>query len=174
MCLKIGNGDETQAIVKEIERHLHNREKWFGLAGTPSGETHRADRMAGGVSPFQLVAGNNAFGSWVQIIGSDDTPVHSDMTKMDAHRVMVIDTNSINPFITQLIAGESSEIAALLAAEEFTEFPYISQSNLNDSGISEILTRRATSGVKVWARTCCIGGNGNTIDFYIGVHEYLV
>lgn len=48
--------------VEEIEKHFHGREKWFGLAASPSGETHRADRMNGAILPFQLEAGDSAFG----------------------------------------------------------------------------------------------------------------
>ena len=158
--------------VHEIERHIHTREKWFGLASSPSGETHRADRMAGGISPFTLTAGNDDFGSWVQILGSDDTPVEIDMEYWDAHRFIVTSTTSTNIFVVQLVAGESSGIATKIAAEEFTEVPYIAASNNNDSGISGIITRRVPAGEKIWARAACIGDNAVTISFYFGIHEY--
>lgn len=158
--------------VNEIERHHHNREKWFGLATTASGEVHVADRMAGGIQPFRLTAGNDDFGAWVQLLGSSDTPVSSGSMKFDGHRFMVSATNSTNPYIIQVIHGESADFAAKLAAEEFTESPYISASNNNDSGVSDIMAVRVDSGVKVWARTACIGGNGTTIDIYFGIHEY--
>jgi hypothetical protein len=168
----LGTPDSLAYRVHEIERHLHNQEKWFGLAGVPSGETHVADRMAGGIAPFQLVAGVDDFGAWVQILGSDDTPVIAGNVKIDGHRFMVIDTNSTNPFIVQFVVGESSEIAAKIAAEEFTEAPYISATNNNDSGISDIMSRRADAGSKVWARCACIGSSGSLFDFYFGIHEY--
>lgn len=158
--------------VEEIEKHFHNREKWFGLAAVASGETHVADRMGGGIAPFQLTAGNDDFGSWVQILGSSDTPVQSGMVKFDAHRFIVTDTNSTLPYIIQIVVGESADIAAKIAAEEFTEAPYVAATNNIDSGISDILTSRVSAGVKVWARVCCIGGNGTTIDLYMGIHEY--
>lgn len=170
--MTIGNGDPVLKEVIEIEHHLHNREKWFGLAAVALGELHVADRMAGGIDPFQLVAGNLTFGSWVQILGATDTPVGEGMVKFDGHRVIVTDTNSVDPFIVQIAVGELVDLAALIAAEEFTEFPYISASNNNDSGISEIISRRISAGQKVWARVCCIGSNGSTIDIYFGIHEY--
>lgn len=159
--------------VTEIEHHLHNREKWFGFAAVANAELHVADRMAGGIQPFQLTAGNDDFGAWVQMLGSNDTPVSSNMTKFDGHRIMVTDTNSTNPFIIQIAVGESADLAAKIAAEEFTEIPYISASNLNDSGISDILSLRVDAGEKVWARTCCIGFSGSLIDLYFGLHEYV-
>ena len=171
----IGGGLDQRILteVQEIEHHLHNREKWFGIAGTPSGETHVADRMAGGIQPFVLTAGNDDFGAWVQVLGSDDTPVSSGMTKFDGHRAMVTDTNATAPFIIQVASGESAGLAAKIAAEEFTEFPYISATNNNDSGISEIISIRLSAGEKVWARACAIGASGSVFDVYFGIHEYL-
>ena len=158
--------------TNEIERHLHSQEKWFGAATTPSGETHIADRMVGGIDPFTLTAGNDTFGAWLQVLGSSDTPVSTGMTKFDAHRFMVTSTDSTLPFIIQIATGESAGLAAKIAAEEFTEAPYVSATNNNDSGIQDILSIRISAGEKVWARAACIGGNGNTIDFYYGIHEY--
>lgn len=158
--------------VEEIEKHLHNREKWFGVAAVTNGEIHVADRMAGGISPFVLTAGNDDFGSWVQILGSSDTPVVAGNTKFDAHRFLVTATNSTNPYIIQIAGGESADLAALVAAEAFTEAPYIAATNNNDSGISDVMSSRVAAGTKVWARCACIGGNGTTLNAYIGLHEY--
>ena len=158
--------------VHEIEKHLHNYEKWFGAAASASGETHVADRMDGAITPFTLTAGNNAFGSWVQILGSSDTPVTSGSVKYDIHRVMVTATNSTNPYIVQIVCGESADIATKLAAQQYTEFGYISASNNNDSGITDVLEPRQLTGCKVWARCACVGGNGTTLAFYFGIHEY--
>ena len=159
--------------VKEIENHLHNRERWFGLAAVPDAELHRFDLMNGSIQPFQLVAGNNDFGNWVQIIGSTDTPIDAGMTKVDGHRFMVVGTNSTLPFIIQFSFGESAGLAAAVAAGNYTMTPYVAATNNIETGISEILSMRQDSGTKVWSRCACVGGNGTTIDLYIGVHEYL-
>lgn len=158
--------------IEEIEKHFHNREKWFGVAASPSGETHVADRVGGATSAFTLTAGNNDFGSWVQILGSSDTPVQTDYAYFDAHRYIVTTTNSTNAYIIQIVAGESADIATNLANEAFSETMYISASNNNDSGIETIKTSRIPTGTKVWVRTACIGGNGTTISLYFGLHEY--
>lgn len=158
--------------TKEIERHLHNREKWFGDAAVAVGETHVADRMVGGIAAFALLSDNDDFGSWVQLIGSDDTPVSAGMIIFDGHRFMVVDTDSTAAFIIQVAAGESADLAASIAAEEFTEVPYISQSNQNDSGISDIMSLRIPVGSKIWGRCACIGQDAKTINVYFGIHEY--
>jgi hypothetical protein len=157
----------------EIEKHLHNREKWFGAAASPSGETHVADRIGGATTTFALLSGNSDFGSWVQVLGSSDTPVYPDMTKIDAHRFLVTTTDSTSPFIIQVASGESSGLAAKITAEEFTEAPYIAATNSNDSGINDIMSIRIEVGEKVWARCACIGQDAKTINLYFGIHEYV-
>jgi hypothetical protein len=161
------------AGVIENEGHIHNWEKWFGLAASADAELHVADRMGPAIAPFQLIAGNLTWGSWVQILGTNDTPASTGMTLFDGHRVIVIDTDSVNPFIIQVVGGESAGIAAQLAAENFSEFPFVSGTNNNDSGITDIISHRIDVGTKVWARACCIGSNGSTIDLYFGIHEYI-
>lgn len=159
--------------VHEIEKHFHGREKWFGAAVTPSGETHVADRMATSAATFVLTSGNDIFGSWVQILGSSDTPVTSGMVKFDTHRFLVTGTNDTSPYIVQIISGESADFATKLAAEEFTETPYIAATNNNDSGIEDVMSIRLDVGTKVWARCRCIGQTTKTISFFYGIHEYV-
>lgn len=167
-----GAEDSVSYRIAEVERHLHNTEKWFGMAVTPVGETHVADRMNDAASAFTLTAGNDAFGPWVQVLGSEDTPVTTGAVKFDAHRILVSNTNSTNPFVLQVVSGESADIAAKIVAEAFSESPYISATNNNDSGITDIMVRRTLTGEKVWARTRCIGSSGSTLDFFFGIHEY--
>jgi len=124
------------------------------------------------IAAFQLTSGNNAFGSWLQVFGSSDTPITSGETKFDLHRILFTDTNSTDPFIIQIVTGESADIAAKLIAEDFNEFPYISATNNNDSGITELIDKRCDVGEKVWMRCANVGGNGTLLDFYCGIHEY--
>lgn len=168
----LGPEDSIGYRVGEIERHFHNAERWFGAANTPVGETHVADLMEFANNPFTLVAGNNDFGAWVQVLGSEDTPVVSSSVKFDQHRFMVTETNSTNEFVIQAVAGEFSELATKIANFDYSTTPYISATNLNDSGINEVMVRRQPVGVKVWSRVRCIGGNGSTMQLYFGIHEY--
>ncbi len=168
--------DPQIATIEEatfiVQNHNHNHEKWMGVAASPSGETHKADRLGPGIAAFALLSDNDAYGSWVQILGSSDTPIQAGKTQMDAHRVLVTTTNSTEAFVVQFAFGESAGLAALIAAEDMTEFAYISATNNADSGISEIRTKRIASGTKIWARAICIGQTAKTINLYIGVHEY--
>jgi hypothetical protein len=168
----LGVKDSAAYRANEIERHLHNREKWFGKAVVPNLEVHVADRMDGVVLPFTLTSGNSAFGSWVQLLGSSDTPVSSGSVMLDAHRFMVTTTDSISSYIIHIASGELADLAAKVAVEQFTEAPYKAETNNNDSGISNVMSIRIAVGEKVWARCACVGGNAQGIDFYYGIHEY--
>jgi len=158
--------------VHEIERHFHGREKWFGAAAVPAGETHVADRMGPSIVGFSIVSGNNAFGNWVQVLGSTDTPCKAGYKYFDAHSVLVTSANDTNPFLVQIIAGESADIVANLAAEMHSEFPFEAATNQINGGEFAIMSSRVPAGTKVWARCICIGSNAKTIVMFAGIHEY--
>ena len=169
-------GDLGARILKTVDEtvlHHHNLEKWFGIAVDSDGGLSVGARMDGAVLPFRLTAGASDFGNWVQILGSSNTPVQAGMTKFDLHRAMVVSTDSTVQFVVQIIRGESGDLAAKLSAEDFTEFPYVSGSNNNDSGIADIIDERCDVCSKMWARCACIGQTGKVIDFYFGIHEYI-
>jgi hypothetical protein len=139
--------------------------KWFGSFSGVADELHVADRLGGGVLPFTLLSGNDNFGSWVQILGSTDTPLIQDRTLFDLNQFLVTVTDSTNLFIIQIVTGESAGIAAKILAESFDEFPYIT------GGIIDLRKTKIKSGTKVWARTCCIGADAKSISFYFGIQE---
>ena len=67
--------------IFEIERHFHSYERWYEAAASPSGETHIADRIGSGSGAFQIDAGNDDWGLWVQVLGSSDTPADTGKVK---------------------------------------------------------------------------------------------
>ncbi len=46
-----GAHDSLAYRVNEVEHHFHVKERWFGLANTPSGEDHRGDPIGTTVTP---------------------------------------------------------------------------------------------------------------------------
>jgi len=168
----LGVNNSLAYRVHEIERHFHNNEYWLGAAAVPAGETNIADEIGPSIAAFPLLSGNDAYGNWVQVLGSADTPIHADSVSLDAHRIMVTTTDSTSPFHVQFITGEAAELATKLAAKDYTGFAYISATNNGDSGITEIISRRIDVGTKVWARAICIGLDAKTINIYVAVHEY--
>ena len=155
--------------VHEIERHLHSGARWFETATTPSGETHVADRIGSGSGSFQLDGGNDSWGSWVQIIGSEDTPVRTDYKYFDPHQIIIEDTENASVYFLQFSRGDSG--AAGLAAGTYTELIY-SASVQKETGIIQVQTGRAPAGSKIWARCWSVGDNTGTFNFFMGIHEY--
>lgn len=156
--------------VMEIERHTHSYARWLGLATVPSGETHRADPAATAASAFQIDAGSSAYGAWVQVLGSSDTPLLAGSVYFDLHRLLVTTTERSSPYVMQVAFGETA--AGALTAGTYTEIVFAPASNLVNSGPIDLQSRRHLSGTKVWARCICPGQATATLDFYIGIHEY--
>lgn len=166
----LGVNNSLAYRVNEIERHLHSYESWFGLAASPSGEIHRADRIGPGIAPFVIDAGNNDWGTWVQILGSSDTPARTGGVKFDFHKLLFTATENNSVYFFQLGFGESGDDA--LAAGEFTEDVFVPSAFFIDSGPVEIQNRRKSAGTKIWARCLSDGDNTGTMSFYFGLHEY--
>jgi len=157
--------------VHEIERHLHSSGSWFGLAASPSGTTHVADRIGAGILPFELDAGNEDWGSWVQVLGSSDTPARASQVYFDPHEIVITSTEKAGTYFLQFARGDSG--AAGLAAGNYTEVVFESDAvGARAAGITRVQTGRAPAGSKLWARTLCVGENTATINFYLGIHEY--
>jgi hypothetical protein len=170
----INNGEPTvNEVLKEVvevEHHLHGWEKWLGAAASPSGETHVADRAT--LTPFQIDAGNDTFGAWVQILGSSDTPVETGMVKFDLHRVQLLDVETtLKETIIQIGFGATG--AAALTANTYTEVMLRPESKANrgDAPIT-VMMKRVSAGTKCWARCWVNGTNTSTVDFVVGIHEY--
>lgn len=157
--------------VHEIERHFHGWERWMGLAASPSGETHRADSIVDNVNPFVIDAGNNTWGSWVQILGSSDTPVDTGMVKYDLHQIDIVAAETANVvYFIQIAFGETA--AGALTAGTYTELVFIPQSANGRPAPIPMISRRQNAGTKAWARNLARGTNTATLSFYIGLHEY--
>ena len=157
--------------VHEIERHIHSFERWLGAAASASGETHVADSIGSGVSAFRIDAGNNDWGSWVQIVGSADTPRISGNLKFDGRQIMIEShERNTQTYFIQIAYGASG--AAALAAGDYTEIGLISGGGTSEVGPIDLQDRRFDVGIKVWVRAFIPTINTGTIDFYLGLHEY--
>lgn len=155
--------------VAEIERHLHSGARWFEAATVPDAEVHVADRVGSGAGAFRIDAGNDAWGSWVQILGSTDTPADAGKVFFDPHQVIVEDVERAATYFVQMARGESG--AAGLAAGTYSEFAYVA-ANTKSPEIILFQTGRAPAGSKVWARCICPAADTAWMDLYIGLHEY--
>ena len=165
-----GVEDSLAYKVTEIETHFHSYESWFETASSPDGELRVADRIGEGAGAFQLDAGNNTWGNWVQILGANDTPTRAAGVKIDLHRLDVEATEVNDTYFIQIAFGASG--AAALSAGEFTEAVFHANSNQVDAGPVMVQSTRQDTGTKIWARCMAPGNDTATIDFYFGLHEY--
>lgn len=157
--------------VEEIDRHLHNFERWMAAAAVAVGETHVADTITVSQTPFQADGGNDTWGPWIQILGSDDTPVRTAQEKYDLHRLLIVDhEHNTNCYLIQIGFGASG--AAALSAETYSEIPLVTGSGATEVGPVEIISRRQDKETKAWARVWAVGKNTGTLDFLVGLHEY--
>lgn len=168
----LGVEDSLSYRVNEIERHNHHWERWVGLASSPSGETHVADSISAATAPepFQIDAGNNDWGAWVQLLGSDDTPVIAGSVKYDFHRIAVVDIEHAYHYFFQVAFGTSA--AAALTAGTYSEMVYEPDAANTGEAPIDVQTRRQDAGTKAWMRCKCPGQNTAAIDFFVGLHEY--
>lgn len=167
----LGIVDSLAYKVHEIEKHFHNFEDFFGIAAAPSGTNKADDILDGTLAPFQIDAGNDAWGAWVQILGADDTPNRASMVKFDLHQLQIVGSEStdVNTFI-QIGVGASG--AAALSAGNYTTVSYLTPTNLSAENPIDIMMERVAAGELVWARCLAVGANTMTLDFYFGLHEY--
>ncbi len=166
-----GKVDIIDTLVDFANEHNHNWERWFGLANVPNAEIHRADRIGTTTTVFQMDAGNVTWGTWLQILGSSDTPVDAGMLRYDLHRVYIKAVERLNAdHYIQVGFGASG--AAALAAGTYTEFVYHPQSAITTETPIDVRVKQALAGTKAWIRVMIPGQNTGTVDFYIGLHEY--
>jgi hypothetical protein len=164
-----GTSNSLAYRVAVIERHAHSGGRWFGKAATPSGEDHVADRIGSNNGAFQIDAGNDTWGAWVQIMGATDTPADTGKLYFDPHEIVVSAAERTGLYYIQIGRGASG--AAALTAGTYTEFA-LDETDRAGGSIVTVQTGRAPAGSKLWARCMCPGQNTATLDFVIGVHEY--
>jgi len=166
-----GTGNSLAYRVHEAERHLHSYERWFGVAAIPNGEIHVADSITTSDTAFQMDAGNNTWGGYLQILGSSDTPAIGGSAYFDLHRMAVVAVENANAtHLVQIVFGTSGAVG--LAAGTYTEFVFRPQSVQGAEMIVDFQTRRIAAGTKAWIRCWVSGANTSTVDLFFGLHEY--
>lgn len=168
----LGTPNSMAYRVHEIERHLHSAGSWFEKATTPNAELHVADRIGDGIGAFEVDAGNDDWGTWIQVLGSTDTPARGvSQLYFDPHEIVIEYSENAGAYFIQFARGDSG--AAGYAAGNYTEVVFESDSvGQKASGITKVQTGRSPVGSKLWCRIKCPGQNTSLLKFYIGIHEY--
>ena len=157
--------------TEEIETHFHSNERWFEAAATPDGEVHVADRIGTGAGAFQIDAGNDDWGAWVQILGSDDTPTDPDKDDFDMREIQITAAERTALYYIQVCWGEDTTTALIL--NNYTEKPFQPQSVAGKPDAILWQIKQIEAKTKIWARCKCPGQNTATLDLLYGIHEYI-
>jgi len=163
------DSDTAATEATEAAKHFHSSETWIGRAASPDGELHVAD--ADGMLPFVMDAGDNTWGTWLQVSGSTDTPYRANMTKIDVHRIVITDVER-DKAITRIQLAGGATGAAGLEAGTYTDIMVTPEKNAKQSPL-ETRMPRFDAGTKGWARCWVTGQDTGTVNFFLGVHEYL-
>ena len=168
-------GTEAAVILAEtveIERHLHNYERWFGISGNQSGDNWGDED---GQTPFVASSAAGDFGTAIKLLGPDDTPVQSGMTLHDVHRILVTDMSSNVVYTIHLIQDMDNDNDADVAEGKgyyTTIYVIPGDTNTNRAGgfPVTVIDKRMLSGLRTWAKVKAAGTVD--IDFFLGIHEY--
>lgn len=170
-----GTNNSLAYRVHEIEKHFHSREVWFGENAGRTGEVTCGARDV--MTPFQVDAGDDTYGTTpLCVIGTGDVPISSGYVKLDLHRIVVVDveaTADLKIHKVQLIWG-SGTVAAAIQADQVSDVPPFIPLRGAAFTVMDVMMPRITIGTdKVWIRHWVDGVTTGTMDFFIGVHEYI-
>ena len=152
-------------LVSQIEQHNDHSSRWVGLR-SPTTETLFADTT---LNPYVIDSGNDEFGSWVQLLGTGDTPRDAGNLYYDTHLIYVTDTEQTTLYRLQFAWGADADAA--VTAGDYTETVYQGPLGTPAPGPIEIRHPRLAVGSEFWARCWCSSNTG-TLSFMIGIHEY--
>ena len=170
----LGTSNSLAYRVHEIEKHFHSREIWFGEHSSRNAEVDCGERDT--MTPFQTDAGNDTWSATpLCVIGTGDVPISAGYTKLDLHRIVVVDVEStadLDIHKVQIIWG-SGTVAAAISADQISDVPPFVPLRGGAFSVLDVMMPRITIGTdKVWIRHWVDGTNTATMDFFIGFHEY--
>lgn len=168
-----GTANSLAYRVAELERHFHNRERWWGATGAPT----ETNAIAATVTvPFAATSGANAWGAAIPICGTADDPTPGDGdTKFDCHRVLGTDLDDdTTPWRLRIIWGSGTSGDAITAGQ-WTEVMIMTNAvpgNRAGAIPVPVIMRRVDVGVKLWCSAWNATG-GEVLSFFYGVHGYV-
>jgi len=163
-----GTANSLAYKVHEVEKHFHNRGRFWGATGAPD----ETNAIAATVTvPFVAISGANTWGTAIPICGTADNPVLATDAKFDAHLVLVTDTDHATPYRMRIIYGTGTSADAITAGQ-WSEVMFITATGPFSSGVPvEIMMPRVDIGSKCWAQVWN-NTNGSNVDFFWGAHGY--
>jgi len=157
--------NRTYALAQHLDHEFHGRQWLMHADQTPSG-TSFADTLSLGFYPFTVTAAADSnFGTAIQIIGSDDTPIISGNKIFHMHAIMVTAVNSNSLYKMRIAWGASN--AAGVAAGDYQDL-WLFGDDTNPQQVSPTSTRAGMRtidvGTSVWVSIANAAG-AQTMDF---------
>lgn len=174
----LGVNNSLAYKVEEMEKHIHNVERWIGISGDQSG-TDWSDSVSDAtmIPPFVAISGDDTYGAdaddEAKILGTSDLPLITDMVKSDIHHLFVVASDDTSIWWLRVVYG-SGTMADAITAGQYSEYPVIPDAAVQGSisVVTDILMPRITCGTdKIWVQGKNTTDNA-TISFYVGLHEY--
>ena len=161
---------DTEQVAYEAEKHVHNRERWFGKLGS---QTATAWGEEASLTPYRATSGFGVFGADTNddalVLGTDDTPAITGMTKFDLHRIDITAASNATDWILRVVYGTGT-MADAETAGQYSDV--MVQEARKGAPVGVIMPRGTCGSTKVWIRAKN-ASNDATIDFFVGSHEYI-
>lgn len=168
--------------VHEIEKHVHNHQRWYGKSADQSGVNPWATAIstAGMRTSYRCISGANDFGGdandEAQIWGLYDTlsVAGVSQTKLDLHNIFVTLSSITTIWYLRLVYG-SGTMADAITAGQYSTFLLVADAAQNGSidVIVPVMMPRITIGTdKIWMQGKSATDNA-TFDFLVGLHGYV-
>ncbi len=166
---RLRNAEKTSY---EAEHHLHNRERWFGKSVDQSGNNWGT---LASLTPYTAISAAGAFGSdpddEALVLGTDDTPQIAGHTQYDPHRIMVTAASNATDSVLRLIYGTGT----MADAESAGQYSDVMVTEARKGMPTEIKMPHdsiVAGSTKIWMRLKNATNNA-TVDFFLGIHEYI-
>lgn len=164
---------DNSHLVKPLYTHEFGHEHWAGKSGDQSGTDWASE--SGGV--YTCISGLGVYGAdandEAKVFGASDTPVNSNMTKYEIHRILTISSTSDTVWKIRIVWGTGT-LAAAITAQQYTETMFIIDSiNPQTSGGApvEITMPLINVGTNIWIQGRNATDNAQ-LTFYVGWREY--
>lgn len=169
--VNLGGRDPDSMLLEKIDEESHTSKDTFGLSSSASFPTTAAD--ADTMTPYELTSGDNAYGPWLFLIGSDDTPFRVDKETFDINDLLIQTISAAETGRIQ-IGWDLTTTTAILTNETYTSIMF------NPEGIGanvavghvDVDTIDIDAGTLVWARLWVDGENGATASIFLEIHEF--
>jgi hypothetical protein len=143
--------DVIEARALAIDNNLHRKQYTIGRKAVPTA-TSFADTSANCFYPFNLTAGaDTTFGTAVQILGTDDTPIKAGMSNFIITQTTVISVDDNTIYKMRVLWGAS--VAEALALNQYTEnWVYGDSANPQQASPNPVPINsvRISAGTNVW------------------------